>query len=79
MIQELKEIHPFIKEVYRGPFWNKKRFYFGWSQNVHNFACHGFLIEADWFDTLPKPYKHTVLKREAAAAYMTSMRNVRLQ
>ena len=56
-----------LKEVHKGPFWNRKRYYFGWAQ------AHGFLIEADWFDKLPKDYQEVVYKREYVSAYKSSL------
>ena len=63
----------FLKEVYRGWFWNKKRYYHGWAQNVHNGYAHGFLIEADWFDTLTREKKESVYRWSLESAYKTSM------
>lgn len=65
-----------LMEKYRGPFWNKKRYYFGWAQNAHNMQSHGFHIEADWFDTLPKDYQLTIYQREYVSAYKSSMSKI---
>lgn len=67
----------FLKEVHKGLFWNKRRYYFGWAQNVHNMQSHGFMIEADWFDTLPKDYQQSVYKREYISAYKSSMSRIK--
>ncbi len=65
----------FLKEVWKrrrflGP---KKRYYFGWAQNIHNFQSHGFLIDADWFDTLSRSAQEKVYDWEHRAAYKTSL------
>lgn len=62
-----------LQEKFKGILWFRKRYYFGWSQNIHNFYTHGFLIEADWFDTLDPKKQLKIYKREREFAYMTSI------
>ena len=61
------------KEVLIGYFWNKKRYYEGFMQNVHNFCAVSFLIEANWFDSLSEEEQQKVWERETHASYMRSM------
>lgn len=57
-----------LKEVVKGPFWKKKRYYLGLVTSTQQ-----FMIDADWFDTLPKPYQETVYRRECVSAYKRSL------
>ena len=62
----------FLKEVWRGWF-KRKRYYFGWAQNVHSFKSCGFLIEAKWYDSLSEEMKKKVYEREYHFAYLRSL------
>jgi len=62
-----------LSEKYLGLLWWRKRYYHGWSQNVHNLHSQNFLIEADWFDTLTPDEQYILYRRVKWDAHNRSL------
>jgi hypothetical protein len=59
----------YLKTVWIGWLFWKKRYYQGSALNVNNLNISYFNIEADWFDTLTPGQQQTIYEWEYKAAY----------